>query len=43
METYGGARETTDDDIIRRMCFACWVIKVIDTHLEYVMLIAFPL
>ena len=26
-----------------RMRFACWIPKVIDTHSEYVILIAFPL
>jgi len=24
------------------MCFACWITKATDTHLEYVLLIAFP-
>jgi hypothetical protein len=28
---------------IWRMCIACWVPKATDTHLEYVILIAFPL
>ena len=26
-----------------RMCTACWLTKATDTHLEYVILIAFPL
>jgi hypothetical protein len=30
------------DNIIRRMCFACWITKATDTHSEYVTLIAFP-
>jgi hypothetical protein len=25
VEKYGGAREATDDNIIRRMRFACWM------------------
>ena len=27
VEKYGGAREATDDDRIRRMRFACWISK----------------
>jgi hypothetical protein len=27
---------------IRRIRFACWITKYTDTHLEYVILIAFP-
>ena len=38
----GTARQTTDDSIIRRMRFACWITKTKDTHLEYVILMAFP-
>ena len=41
MEKYGTARQTTDDNIIRRMRFACWVTKATDTHSEYVILIDF--
>ena len=26
---------------IRRMCNACWILKITDTHLEYVKLISF--
>ena len=29
--------------MIRRMRFACWLIKAADTHSEYVILIAFPI
>jgi len=36
------AGETTDDNITRRSLFACWIIKVTDTHLVYVILVAFP-
>ena len=40
MEKYGRSRQATDD-IICHMCFACWVAKVTDMPLEYVILIAF--
>jgi hypothetical protein len=39
----GATRPTTDDSIIKRMRFACWIIKVSDTHSEYALLIAFLL
>jgi hypothetical protein len=42
VEKYGTARHTTDDTIIQRMRFACWITKVTVTHSEYVALIAFP-
>jgi hypothetical protein len=32
VEKYGTARQTTDDNIIRRMRFACWITKATDTH-----------
>ena len=43
--------QAADDSVIRRMRFACWVIKATDrqtdththTHTEYVVLIGFPL
>jgi hypothetical protein len=41
VEKYGTARQATDDNIIRRMRFACWMTKATDTHSEYVILIAF--
>jgi hypothetical protein len=31
VEKYGRARETTDDNIIRSMCFACWITKATNT------------
>jgi len=34
--------ETTEYSITRRMLFACWITKATNTHLEYVILIAFP-
>jgi hypothetical protein len=42
VEKHGTAEQTTDDNIIRRMRFACWITKATDTHSEYVILIAFP-
>ena len=41
MEKYGRATQATDDNIIRRMRFACFITKTTDTHSEYVILIAF--
>ena len=41
MEKYGTARQATDDNIIRRMRFACRITKATDTHSEYVILMAF--
>jgi hypothetical protein len=40
VEKYVTARQATDDNIIRRMRFACWITKATDTHSEYVLLIA---
>ena len=39
---YGTAGQATDDNILRRVRIACWISKVIITHSEYVILIAFP-
>jgi hypothetical protein len=41
VEKYGTARQATDDNIIRRMHFACWIAKATDIHSEYVIFIAF--
>jgi len=41
VEEYSRIRLVTDGNIIRRMCFACWIIKASDTHAEYVILIDF--
>jgi hypothetical protein len=41
MEKYGGALDSTDDNITLRMRVACWITT--DTHSEYVILNAFPL
>jgi hypothetical protein len=37
---YGTGKQTTDNSIIWCMLFVCWIIKVTDTHAEYVTLIA---
>ena len=42
MEKYATARKAKDENIIRRMRFACWINKARGTHTEYVILIAFP-
>jgi hypothetical protein len=41
VEKYGTAREATNDNIIRHMCFGCQITKATDTHSEYVILIVF--
>jgi hypothetical protein len=38
----GTVRQATDDNIILRICIACWLTKAADTHSEYVIFIAFP-
>jgi len=38
---HGTVEQATDDNTIRLMQFACWVIKATDSHSEYVILIAF--
>ena len=35
--------QSTDVNVIGRMCVACWMTKATDTHPEYVILNAFPL
>jgi hypothetical protein len=42
-EIYITATEGTDDNIILRTRFACWLAKATDTHSEYVTLTAFSL
>jgi len=32
----------TDENILRRMRFVCWINEATDTHSEYVILIVFP-
>ena len=36
---YGTARKATDENIILRMRFTCWMTKVMNTHSEYVILL----
>ena len=36
VEDCGRTRQATDDSIIRRMLFACWITKATDTHSSYV-------
>jgi len=43
VEKYGTVRQTTDDNMIRRIFLECRVTEVTDTHSEYVILISFPL
>jgi hypothetical protein len=43
MRKYGEVRLATGANTIRSMSFACWVNKATDTHLEYILLVAFPL
>ena len=40
-EKWCRVRQATDDDIVRRMRIACWIIKATDTHSEYVILLLF--
>ena len=42
MEKYGTAGQATDDSIIRRTRFACWITIVTHTDPEYVIFIGFP-
>jgi len=37
---YGRSREATDNNITRRMRFACWMSKATDIHSEYERFIA---
>jgi hypothetical protein len=40
VQKYCTARQVTDNNIIRRMRFACLVTKAADTHSDYVTLLA---
>ena len=42
MELYGIAGQSTDDKIVGRMLFARCMTKAIETHPEYILLVAFP-
>jgi hypothetical protein len=41
-EKCGRAGQAAVVNLTRRMRFACWVLKATDTHLVYVILVAFP-
>jgi hypothetical protein len=43
VKTYGRETEATDDNIIRRMRIECWINNAKNTHLEYAILVGFPL
>ena len=43
MEKYCRVGHATDVNILGRICFACWIIKVKNTHSEYIISIVFPL
>ena len=42
VEKYRTTRQTADDNITWCMRFAWWITKAAYTHLEYVIIIAFP-
>jgi hypothetical protein len=42
MEKYGRTRQAADDNITRRMRFACWITKATDANSELVTVLAFP-
>jgi hypothetical protein len=42
VKKYDTARQTTDDNTIRRLHIACWITKATDIHSEYVTLNATP-
>jgi hypothetical protein len=39
VEKYCTAGQATDDNILRRMRFACWIPKATNTHSEYEILL----
>jgi len=41
VEIYITVGQATNDNVIWRMSFACWITKATDTHSEYVILIGF--
>jgi hypothetical protein len=41
-KNYGRGIQVTDDNIIQRIRFACWINKATDTHSEYGIVIDFP-
>jgi hypothetical protein len=43
VEKYGTYGQDTDDNVTRRIRFACWITKATSINSEYTMLIVFPL
>jgi hypothetical protein len=41
VEKYGRARQATDDNIIQRMRFACWIIKLLTVARIFLYLLLF--
>jgi hypothetical protein len=41
VEKYCTGKEAMDDNVIRHIRFACWIIKATYTHSEYVIFMAF--
>jgi hypothetical protein len=41
VQNYCTACQVTDDDVVRRMCNACWITKATDTNSNYVKFLAF--
>jgi len=41
VEKCGTAEQATDENIIRRIRFACWITKATDKHTECVIILAF--
>ena len=42
MEKYDITGQATDDNIIGRTGFVCWITKATNTHSENIILLAFP-
>jgi len=42
VENCGTARQATHDQIVRHICFACWITKAKNTHSDYVIFNDFP-
>jgi len=36
VEKCGKTRQATEENIILRMCIACWIPKALETHSEYI-------
>jgi hypothetical protein len=42
VDKYGTARQATEENIIWRMRFACWITKACSSHSQYVIITTFP-